>query len=354
MEISNRENKQELFERPRSIFNRSPNEVFVIKEVFPNGAIGRMLLNSAYEMVEVDGHVLDRIKVADKNEVIGKSFFNLFATKEKMRLDYFFKHVKLETLSVLSLLQLRKTRKVDSWVSIYAKQQHLENADEGYAVVFLNSEDSFGTLTTDKFDTLYRSFYEMYETELSQIGLTLRDDLAQELYALRVSLQNFILEHGYESEISLLKKRLNNTIKKVTDLSNDLLPNVFLSVGFLAAMEDMVFFVKRLGYDLLYKVDARILDKSPEFQFCCYRIVQALLQSWKQNVAPYEASLRILVKGNRVVIRLIESRKEGGEGVHDYSDTLLHNLRNRIALYNGSLEINRILENSQVLITMYN
>ncbi len=354
MEINRKQKEQELFERSKLMINHPPNEVFVMKEVFPHGAQGRMLLNTTFEIIEANGQVLERMGYTDKGKILGEGFFDLFVGKEKMRLAHFFKHTNFEYLTVLSYIQLRKSKKGTNWISIYGKKEKLDEGSFGYSVVFLDEEDSFATLTTDKFDTLYRSFFDMYEAELAQIGLTLRDDVAQELYALRVSMQNFIISNGYEDEIAVLKKRLNDTIRKITDLSNDLLPNVFVHVGFLPAMEDMVFAVKRLGYDLRYKIDARIADKSPEFQFCCYRVVQALLQSWKLNVQPYEASLTITVKGNKININLSESRGLGEESFQHYPDSVLHNVHNRIGLYDGTLEVNRVSESSQVLITMYN
>ncbi|TDQ79996.1 sensor histidine kinase [Sphingobacterium yanglingense] len=354
MEINRKQKEHELFERSKLMINHPPNEVFVMKEVFPHGAQGRVLLNDAFEIIEADGQVLGQMGYTDKRNVLGKVFFDLFVGKEKARLSHFFTHTNFEYLKVLSYIQLRKSKKGTKWISLYSKKEKLEENSVGYSVVFLDEEDSFATLTKDKFDTLYRSFFDMYEAELAQIGLTLRDDVAQELYALRVSMQNFIISNGYEDEISVLKKRLNDTIRKITELSNELLPNVFVHVGFLPAMEDMVFGIKRLGYDLRYKIDARIADKSPEFQFCCYRVVQALLQSWKLNARPYEASLIITVKGNKININLSESRGLGEESFQHYPDAVLHNVHNRIGLYDGTLEVNRVSESSQVLITMYN
>ncbi|WP_164122889.1 hypothetical protein [Sphingobacterium sp. xlx-130] len=354
MAINKKQEEQELFERSKLMLNNSPNEVFVIKEVFPHGAWGRMLLNNAYEIIEADRQLADRVGHADGHDMTGFSLFKFFSTKEKVRLNHFFKNSNPDYLSVLSYIQLSKGGKGKGWVSLYSKKVNISKEEVGYSVVLLDEVDSFATLTTDKFDTLYRSFFDMYEAELAQIGLTLRDDIAQELYGLRVSMQNFILTHGYESEITALKKRLNDTIRKITELSNDLLPNVFVNMGFLPAMEDMVFAVKRLGYDLRYKIDPRIKDKSPEFQFCCYRVVQSLLQSWKENVLPYEASLTIAVKGNKININLSESRRALNSSAHHYPEALLHNVRNRIALYDGAMEVNRVLENSQLKITMYN
>ncbi|MVZ67564.1 hypothetical protein GQF61_17070 [Sphingobacterium sp. DK4209] len=354
MAISKKKEERELFERSKLLINHSPNEVFVIKEVFPHGAWGRMLLNKAYEIIEADRQLADRLGHSHGEEMIGLSLFKFFSAKERMRLSHFFKNSSPHYLSVLSYIQLSRGVMGRQWVSLYAKKIDINNGEIGYSIVLLDEVDSFATLTTDKFDTLYRSFFDMYEAELAQIGLTLRDDIAQELYALRVSMQNFILTNGYEGEITLLKKRLNDTIRKISELSNDLLPNVFVNMGFLPAMEDMVFAVKRLGYDLRYKVDSCIKDKSPEFQFCCYRVVQSLLQSWKQNVFPYEASLTITVKGNKVSINLSESRSALNSSVHHYSEAILHNVRNRIALYDGAMEANRVLENSQLKITMYN
>lgn len=354
MAINKKRKEQELFDRSKLMVNHSPNEVFVIKEVFPHGAWGKMLLNNSFEIIEADGQLAERLGYSKGSDMVGFSFLKFFCAKEKVRLSRFFKDSSQEYLSVLSYIQLVKSEKNQEWASLYSKRVKISNEEMGYSVVLLDEEDSFATLTTDKFDTLYRSFFDMYEAELAQIGLTLRDDIAQELYALRVSMQNFILTNGYEGEITVLKKRLNDTIRKISELSNDLLPNVFVNMGFLPAMEDMVFAVQRLGYDLRYKIDPRIKDKSPEFQFCCYRVVQSLLQSWKQNVIPYEASLTIIVKGNRVNINLSESRSESNSSVHYYSEAILHNVRNRIALYDGALEVNRILENSQVRITMYN
>lgn len=354
MQINRKQKEEELFERSKLLINHPPNGVFVMKEVFPHGAQGRMLLNDAFEIIQATGQVLERMGYSDKLEVLGMDIFDLFVGKEKARLSHFFTQVNFDYLMVLSYMQLSKSKKGTKWISLYGKKEKLQNGSVGYSVVFLDEKDSFATLTTDKFDTLYRSFFDMYEADLAQIGLTLRDDVAQELYALRVSMQNFIISNGYEDDISALKKRLNDTIRKITELSNDLLPNVFVHVGFLPAMEDMVFGVKRLGYDLRYKIDARIADKSPEFQFCCYRVVQALLQSWKLNARPYEASLIITVKGNKININLSESRGLGEEGFQHYPDSVLHNVRNRIGLYDGTLEVNRASESSQVIITMYN
>lgn len=353
MTIKDKQQEQRVFDRSQ-IDNNFLNKVFVIKKVFPHGEHGRLLLNNDFCVLETEGQLMEKLGLDTNNSFVGKSIFDIFSEKDKMRLKCLFKQLSYENLIVLSYMQLRHTYQGVKWASIYVKNEKFLDEQLGYTVVFLDEEDSFATLATDKFDTLYRSFFESYEADLTQIGYTLRDDVAQELYALRVSLQNFIILHGYEKEINILKKGLNDVISKVTNLSNDLLPGTFIHVGFLPAMEDLVFSVRRSGYNLRYKIDQHILDKSPELQFCCYRVVQTLLLIRRKNEVQYDASLLISVKRNKINIKLIEYKGADKNSFQHYPESVLHNIRNRIAIYEGVLEVNRVSDNSQVVITMYN
>lgn len=327
---------------------------FIIKKVFPRGELGRLVLDDTLYVVESKGLLVERLGYVINSSILGKSIFDVFAEKEKMRLKYLFKQIDFECLIILSYLQLRHINRGNKWTSICVKKEILPEGNSGFTVVFLDEEEGFTSLATDKFDVLCKAFFDMYEADLAQIGHVLRDDMAQELYALRVSLQNFIILNGYENEINTIKNGLNQVISKISRLSNDLLPSNFHQLGFLSAVEDLVFSVRRGGYNLRYRIDQQIVDKSPEFQFCCYRVIQKLLLIRRENEAQYDSSLIVSVKKSKINISLIEYKSlDKGLFIH-YTESELNSIRSRIAIYEGLLEVSRIENNSQVLITMYN
>ncbi|GEM_PF-1819372 len=332
-----------------------PESVFIVKEVFPKGIIGCLQLNGKHEIMHINRQLSDYLGLEHKDKLIGTLFFRLFVDRERLRLEEFFRQIRMNFSSTLTYLKLKKDSKRTIWISMYSKKEYVGKKEIGYSVVLLNLNDYFATLAKDRFDELYISFFEMYETELDRIGIVLRDNIAQELYALKISVQNFILTHGFKNEITPIKDVLNRIIKQISDMANEVSPSILTQIGFLPAVDEMVSAIQRLGFPLHYKIDKKLETRNPELQFCCYRVVQALFEAWKKIDIPQKAFLTLSDQGAKIMIEWNEEKVADSDlDIQIIDGFMLQKIKNRIALYSGTLEIIQTSKNKHLIVTLYN
>lgn len=287
------------------------------------------------------------LNIENVDHWVGKYVYDLFLLKERRRIEKYFSSCKENNVYILNNIRLKKifaNYKHDVILSV--KMVLRDNVIEGYLLFFHPQEAIKMDDTSDSY------FVKTYEDDMDELGLFLRDDIAQNLFAVRVMLQKFIIDHGYDHEIKAVKSSLNETINKLLVTSDKLRPNVLLDFGILKALENVIAHWKDMGLLIRYSLEHRIQLESAEMQRCLYRIVQLIFEYWSYNKLSTNLWLSIRHKVSTLYILAEHTKVKNDQDCMAMSSSMMTNIQNRIALFSGNVETCNTVQSCQVKIKM--
>ncbi|HZH55143.1 MAG TPA: hypothetical protein VFD72_05790 [Sphingobacteriaceae bacterium] len=220
--------------------------------------------------------------------------------------------------------------------------------------------------------------FSMYEKLLEKTGSRLREEIAQELFGIRISLQRFILTRGHEENLTPLKGMIDQVIRQVTEVANELHPSVLAQIGFVQAVDDLIYHSFPRSTKIRCQVDRKIQSTTHCFQLNCYRILQDIFSLLKLYQTSGTMTLKIMVKENDIHISLdgflnleameglavkgapLELRQDQrqDQSLDQRQDQGLDRvleqvLDSRIALYSGALDIAFKKKRSLLMVKIY-
>lgn len=206
----------------------------------------------------------------------------------------------------------------------------------------------------DKVNTLnmFRSIISSQENDRRQLGVILHESVAQDLYAIRVSLQSYLLEHGSIAQIEEIKKMLNNTISEVQQVANLLLPTVLRDLGFSKAIEDLISQFKTQNLQFKVHIEKDSDNLNFDFQLYIYRLIHELIKVRKIVPEVDFMNLKIKILKDLLLIELIDNGKRDfqTETIGDCND--LKCIKNTVLLYDGAFEVITNKTGTKILITL--
>ena len=115
-------------------------------------------------------------------------------------------------------------------------------------------------------------------------GQVLRENIAQDLYAIRLNLQRYAMEHGNSIELDTTRSMVTDTISKVQYLSNILLNAVLRDFGLKRALEDH-FLVSNLNNDIT--VDKQVNELEFSCQLLIFHMVRYVVSAIVTDEVPF-------------------------------------------------------------------
>lgn len=204
----------------------------------------------------------------------------------------------------------------------------------------------------DRTVSLYRSIINSQETDMLNLGNVLHENVAQELYAIRVSLQRFILTNGRTEEIDAIKKMLNATISEVQLIANHLLPTVLRDFGFAKAIDDLISQQKNKKIKFNNSTDRMVENLSIHYQFHLYRIIQEFLYDAAHHPEISIINIKIKITNTLVTVEISDNRE-----LHDTSKyweriDQFKSIKNSILYYDGAMDIHNHSKGMDLLVTL--
>jgi signal transduction histidine kinase len=226
--------------------------------------------------------------------------------------------------------------------------------------VDINSENEFGVLAVtfnrmieniekktselvEERSKRVSALYDGQEFERHRISRELHDGLAQELIAVKMTLENMISRREYLNEKRLydLIQQVNNSLDELKKISTDLAPSGILEFGFEMAIKNLCNQVKRssgVGVDFSWFGDFENIKQRTKIYL--YRIVQEALN----NAVKHSGASKILVQLTETSENLVLIIEDNGRGFYYNANDMglgkgLFNMRERSILLNGTFDI---------------
>ncbi|TDS13122.1 sensor histidine kinase [Sphingobacterium paludis] len=320
-----------------------------------NGPFGYLFVNEDALAVHFNDKVCELLCI-EPAVLRNKSIYDFLLQEEHSRVRALLTNCTESFAEPVRMVKVKCKKNRFRFVTIYIKKlASRESADGLYIMLFLKNDFNPLSASKEENEAFYRAIIETQEAEREFIGKSLHESIAQELYAIRINLQRYMMEYGHEEQIMPIKKMLNDTIFKVQNISNDLVPTVLRDMGFHKAIDDMVFRMTRSDVRFLMKLDKEIGGESKEIQFCAYRVIQELFNNCLKHTDARRISLKVGVSDAFIAITV----EDNGQGFsRDIESALqlgtgLRNIRNRIALYAGTMDMVSSSKGSKMQIKLY-
>jgi signal transduction histidine kinase len=179
------------------------------------------------------------------------------------------------------------------------------------------------------------------ENERKRIASDLHDEVGPLLSAVKLHINHLDKSEGEQQKELIVKSSLyiDEVIKKMREISNDLLPNILIRKGFPAAAEDFLTKVTK-GSGLKVTFESDLQERvALEKEVNLYRIVQEIVHNTMKHAKASEIQIKVSKSEGRVILATadngvglpgnVHQRKEAGLG--------LLNLQSRTDVMGGEL-----------------
>jgi len=183
-----------------------------------------------------------------------------------------------------------------------------------------------------------RLLLKTQEAEILKLGAVLHDSIAQELYAIRVSLQRFILNNGRTDEIEAIKKMLNATITDVQHLANHLFPTILRDFGLAKALDDLISQRKYKKEKIIIHIDRYVDKLSTVCHLHLYRIIKEYLYDVSLHTEISSVVIKMKIMKNNLIMEILDNRSHNHIiNINDTQDQY-KNIKSSILYFNGLME----------------
>ncbi|GEM64342.1 hypothetical protein SF1_23240 [Sphingobacterium faecium NBRC 15299] len=197
-------------------------------------------------------------------------------------------------------------------------------------------------------EKLYKSIIKEYEDQNLLLGKILHEYIAQDLYAIQLTLQRYSIEQGHSLPIDQVKDIINGTIGKVQQMANDLLPVVLRDFGFQRAIEDL--FLQYNGIKNEIQVEHSVNSLDFNFQFKLFQLVQFMLKACFITDDTCILVIKLVVNKDNLLLEMEGVSENYIREINNYNKENIKKLQDRVNLFEGTLDINTCSDRNKIVV----
>ena len=148
------------------------------------------------------------------------------------------------------------------------------------------------------------------EKERGRIASDLHDELGPLLSAVKMKINSFELSNNDDIiQIEKTNDHLDNVLKRLREISFDLMPNSLLRKGLGAAVNEFVDYLNNSGNIKFYFHNGNRFDLSEQKSVNLYRIIQEIVHNTIKHSDATELSIKLQKKEDKIVLVISENGK---------------------------------------------
>lgn len=219
-------------------------------------------------------------------------------------------------------------------INYYKNQKKLNLQNEK------NLKQEFTNLQSNQKLAVSDALIEGEEMERKRLARDLHDGLGSMLSGLKIHINKLSDENVKNNNIKKIENQLDNSIKELRQIAQNLMPESLLKLGLETALRDLCIKLTDEKIAIEFQFYGKSNEISESKQIIIYRIVQELLN----NVFKHAKASEILVSCNLNEDIFYLTLEDNGKGFNakkiDIFDGMgLKNIKNRVDFLKGSLEI---------------
>ncbi|OOG19492.1 hypothetical protein BWD42_06085 [Sphingobacterium sp. CZ-UAM] len=160
-------------------------------------------------------------------------------------------------------------------------------------------------------EEFYKSIIRSQQEDLGRIGRYFRDELAQEVYGMRISLQNFTNKHGDFEELRCLRDSLTSLVIELRNKATLLYNPILNDLGIFHAIDEVVASYKqKLGFTIDIILDPNLKELQRHVQVRLFKLLTALFEYLKEEMPVEASSISVQLIDFAVFIKVLPYFKE--------------------------------------------
>ncbi|MDQ1150653.1 hypothetical protein [Sphingobacterium zeae] len=161
-------------------------------------------------------------------------------------------------------------------------------------------------------EDFYKSIIKNQQDDLGKIGRYFRDELAQELYGMRISLQNFTNRYGDFEELRSLRDSLGTLVIEIRNKAILLYNPILNDLGIFHAVDELVGNYKnQSGFTIDTLLDPHLSELHRETQVHLFKFITALFQYLNDEVAAQAIAISLQVIECEILIKISPFFRQG-------------------------------------------
>lgn len=186
------------------------------------------------------------------------------------------------------------------------------------------------------------------ERERKRLAVTLHDEVAQTLAAIRMrldQLQSIPVDHEYRQAIEQARELLSHSIQQTRALMKDISNPVLYDLGLRSAVEDLAGQIKdRHGIQVKCSFEGQLTSLGQDLNVMVFQVVKELLQNVIKHSGARGANVRIIEDKDSIQMIVADDGVGFDINENDSSDYIeggfgLFSIRERVKSFNGNIEI---------------
>lgn len=197
-------------------------------------------------------------------------------------------------------------------------------------------------------EDFYKSIIRNQQEDIGRIGRYFRDELAQELYGMRISLQNFTNRHGDFDDLRSLRDSLTSLVIELRNKASLLYNPILNDLGIFHAIDEVVgSYKQKLGFTIDIVLDPNLKELRHHIQVRLFKLLTALFEYLKDEMPIQAISISVQLVESVAVIKVLPYYKENNTLQKAKSPDGPVRLKKVMELYNANI-INDTLETGMV------
>jgi signal transduction histidine kinase len=218
------------------------------------------------------------------------------------------------------------------------------------------------TLNEQKQLALLEASLQSEEEERRRIASELHDDVGASLSSIRLFLHKADEHPGNSPAIQQSKELIDDTIKKVRDISHKLQPATLQMLGLYSSLHALAEIYNRSkGIKVIVKADHTLPRLAPNTELHIYRIIQELINNIIKHSGGEQIAISVFQLGEKMQFSLTHDgtgiAKEEHEGLLTKKGAIgLKNIENRLKFIGGTIEFTKRNENefnTAIVVSLY-
>ncbi|WP_293905849.1 hypothetical protein [Sphingobacterium sp. UBA5670] len=154
-------------------------------------------------------------------------------------------------------------------------------------------------------EDFYKSIIRNQQDDIGRIGRYFRDELAQELYGMRISLQNFTNRYGDFEELRCLRDSLSTLVVEIRNKAGLLYNPILNDLGIFHAVDEAVgSYKKRSGLTIDTLLDPQLRELHHQAQVHLFEFLTALFQYLNDEIPSHAISVSVQVIEFEILVKV--------------------------------------------------
>ncbi len=161
-------------------------------------------------------------------------------------------------------------------------------------------------------EDFYKSIIRNQQDDIGRIGRYFRDELAQELYGMRISLQNFTNRYGDFEELRCLRDSLSTLVVEIRNKAVLLYNPILNDLGIFHAVDEaVVTYKKRFGFTIDTLLDPQLRELHHQVQVHLFKLLTAIFQYLNDESPSQAISISVQVIDSEILVKVSPFFQQG-------------------------------------------